>query len=164
MLGAVVGASSSAPASASAPSAVLGRSLGTTLPIADGADGVYILANGKRYLDFGAGIVSSVHTPLHCNLQCGILEQLLPLQAVTNIGQNVPSVVAAVKAQLDKATFIYNGSFNNQPAEDCAKLLLEMCLPDGELAQGRVMFCNSGTRSWLHANGTPCACIMIELC
>lgn len=59
----------------------------------------------------------------------------------------MPTVIAAIKAQLDTATFVYNGSFGNEPAEDCAAKLLGMCPDGGELATGRVMFCNSGSEA-----------------
>lgn len=44
------------------PSALMNRSLaGGALPMAEGADGVHILAGGKRYMDFGD---TQIHT--HC--------------------------------------------------------------------------------------------------
>lgn len=71
--------------------------------MADKADGIYVYDSaGKKYLDFGSGI------------------------AVTNIGQNVEVVKEKIKAQLDTATFIYNGHFSNTPAEECAALLLKV--------------------------------------
>jgi adenosylmethionine-8-amino-7-oxononanoate aminotransferase len=66
---------------------------------------------------------------------------------VTNIGQGVKEVTDAIKAQLDTATFIYNGHFANTPAETCAELLLGMCAEGGDLRQGRVVFCNSGSEA-----------------
>lgn len=101
---------------------LLNRALTSTPPVADHADGIYITdERGKRYLDFGSGI------------------------AVTNIGQNVEIVKETIKAQLDTATFIYNGHFSNTPAETAAGLLLKMCPSGGSMAQGRVLFCNSGS-------------------
>ena len=103
-------------------SALLNRALTSTPPRADRADGIYVYdAEGREYVDFGAGI------------------------AVTNIGQNVEEVKAKIKHQLDTASFIYNGHFSNTPAEEAASLLLGMCPEGGSMAAGRVLFCNSGS-------------------
>ena len=103
-------------------SKLLNRALTATPPIADKADGISVTdTSGKSYLDFGSGI------------------------AVTNIGQNVEVVKEKIKAQLDTATFIYNGHFSNTPAEEAAALLLGMCPTGGTMAEGRVLFCNSGS-------------------
>ena len=103
-------------------SKLFNRALTATPPLADYADGIYVTdANGKQFVDFGSGI------------------------AVTNIGQNVDYVKDRIKAQLDMATFIYNGHFSNTPAEQAADLLLRMCPEGGTMAAGRVLFCNSGS-------------------
>jgi 4-aminobutyrate aminotransferase-like enzyme len=103
-------------------SKLFNRALTATPPLADHADGIYVTdTNGRQYVDFGSGI------------------------AVTNIGQNVEYVKDKIKAQLDTATFIYNGHFSNTPAEEAADLLLRMCPEGGTMAAGRVLFCNSGS-------------------
>jgi adenosylmethionine-8-amino-7-oxononanoate aminotransferase len=42
---------------------------------------------------------------------------------VVNIGHSNPNVIAAMKAQLDRATFIYRLHFENEPAEELARKL-----------------------------------------
>ncbi|MDP7349277.1 MAG: aminotransferase class III-fold pyridoxal phosphate-dependent enzyme, partial [Phycisphaeraceae bacterium] len=59
-------------------------------PVIERNDGIYVQDDqGRTFIDFGSGI------------------------GVTHIGGSVREVVDRMKAQLDKATFVYNGVFTN---------------------------------------------------
>ncbi|HEX7718526.1 MAG TPA: aminotransferase class III-fold pyridoxal phosphate-dependent enzyme, partial [Woeseiaceae bacterium] len=63
------------------------------------AEGIYLWdSTGKRYIDGSSG----------------------PM--VSNIGHSNPRVLAAMKRQMDKATFAYRLHFENDAAEDLAAL------------------------------------------
>ncbi|TDR32899.1 aminotransferase class III [Aquamicrobium defluvii] len=69
-------------------------------PQATHAQGIYIWdENGRRVIDGSSGAM------------------------VVNIGHSNPNVIAAMKAQLDRATFIYRLHFENEPAEELARRL-----------------------------------------
>jgi adenosylmethionine-8-amino-7-oxononanoate aminotransferase len=69
-------------------------------PQATHAQGIYIWdENGRRVIDGSSGAM------------------------VVNIGHSNPNVIAAMKAQLDRATFIYRLHFENEPAEELARKL-----------------------------------------
>ena len=66
-------------------------------PKVDRAEGIHIWdVNGKRYIDGSSGAM------------------------VSNIGHSNPNVLAAMRAQMDSATFAYRLHFENGPAEDLA--------------------------------------------
>lgn len=72
----------------------------TRRPQATHAQGIYIWdENGRRVIDGSSGAM------------------------VVNIGHSNPNVIAAMKAQLDRATFIYRLHFENEPAEELARKL-----------------------------------------
>jgi len=62
---------------------------------------------------------------------------------VTLIGGGVGDVVARMKRQLDRATFVYNGVFTNEPSLALARRLLEIA-PAG---MGGVVFASSGSEA-----------------
>ncbi len=72
--------------------------------------------NGKEYLDFVAGI------------------------AVCNLGHSHPSVIAALKMQLDQLTHVSN-LYYTEPQAQLAKLLVANSFAD------KVFFCNSGAEA-----------------
>jgi adenosylmethionine-8-amino-7-oxononanoate aminotransferase len=66
-------------------------------PLIDRAEGIYIWdVNGKRYLDGSSGAM------------------------VSNIGHSNPRVLAAMRQQMERATFAYRLNFENEPAERLA--------------------------------------------
>nr|WP_171722079.1 MULTISPECIES: aspartate aminotransferase family protein [unclassified Ruegeria] len=71
-------------------------------PEVDRAEGIYIWGkNGQRYIDGSSGAM------------------------VSNIGHSNPNVLAAMKAQMDSATFAYRLHFENAPAEDLATAIAD---------------------------------------
>lgn len=89
-------------------------------PTLDRAEGVYLWdTDGKRYLDGSSGAM------------------------VSNIGHSNPRVLAAMKAQMDKATFGYRLHFQNQPAEDLARRTVAL-MPAGV---DRVFFVSGGSEA-----------------
>src|SRR5690606_28671140 len=89
-------------------------------PTLDRAEGVYLWdTDGKRYLDGSSGAM------------------------VSNIGHSNPRVLAAMKAQMDKATFGYRLHFQNQPAEDLARRTAAL-MPAGV---DRVFFVSGGSEA-----------------
>ena len=89
-------------------------------PTLDRAEGVYLFdTDGKRYLDGSSGAM------------------------VSNIGHSNPRVLAAMKEQMDKSTFGYRLHFQNQPAEDLARMTAE--LAPGDL--DRVFFVSGGSEA-----------------
>lgn len=102
------------------------------------AEGVYMWdVDGRRYLDGSSGAM------------------------VSNLGHGNPRVLAAMRAQMERATFAYRLHFENEPAETLATELSAQ-LP-GELA--RVFFVSGGSeavesclklaRSWALATDRP---------
>lgn len=72
------------------------------LPTIDTGDGCYLIdTNGKKYLDGSGGA------------------------AVSCLGHNDPTVIDAIKKQLDKVAFAHTGFFTSEPAEKLADLLIE---------------------------------------
>lgn len=93
---------------------------GHARPRLDRSEGVYLWdMNGKRYLDASSG----------------------PM--VSNIGHSNPRVLAAMKAQMDRATFGYRLHFENDAAEELAHLLASL-MPAG---LDRVFFTSGGSES-----------------
>ncbi len=89
-------------------------------PRLDRAAGVYLWdVNGKRYLDASSG----------------------PM--VSNIGHSNPRVLAAMKRQMDKATFGYRLHFENEPAEELAALTASL-MPPG---MDRIFFVSGGSEA-----------------
>jgi len=89
-------------------------------PRLDRAAGVYLWdVNGKRYLDASSG----------------------PM--VSNIGHSNPRVLAAMKRQMDKATFGYRLHFENEPAEKLAALTASL-MPAG---MDRIFFVSGGSEA-----------------
>lgn len=92
----------------------------TPRPRLDRASGVYLWdVNGKRYLDASSG----------------------PM--VSNIGHSNPRVLAAMKAQMDKATFGYRLHFENEAAEELAALTASL-MPAG---MDRIFFVSGGSEA-----------------
>jgi len=93
---------------------------GLPRPRLDHAQGVYLWdTGGKRYLDASSG----------------------PM--VSNIGHSNPRVLAAMKAQMDKATFGYRLHFENDAAESLATLTASL-MPDG---LDRIFFTSGGSET-----------------
>jgi len=107
-------------------------------PEVDRAEGVYIWGkNGERYIDGSSGAM------------------------VSNIGHSNPNVLAAMKKQMDSATFAYRLHFENAPAEDLASAIADR-MPEG---LNKVFFVSGGSeavescvkfaRQWAVAAGQP---------
>lgn len=105
-------------------------------PEVDRAEGIYIWGkNGQRYIDGSSGAM------------------------VSNIGHSNPNVLAAMKAQMDSATFAYRLHFENGPAEDLARAIAGR-MPEG---LNKVFFVSGGSeavescikfaRQWAVASG-----------
>ncbi len=93
---------------------------GTPRPMLDRAEGIYLYDTaGKRYLDGSSGAM------------------------VSNIGHSNPHVLAAMKAQMDKATFGYRLHFQNEPAERLAAMTADL-MPAG---LDRVFFVSGGSEA-----------------
>ncbi|MCY0095469.1 aspartate aminotransferase family protein [Hoeflea ulvae] len=89
-------------------------------PMLDRAEGIYLYdTSGKRYLDGSSGAM------------------------VSNIGHSNANVLAAMKAQMDKATFGYRLHFQNEPAETLARMTAER-MPEG---LDRVFFVSGGSEA-----------------
>lgn len=89
-------------------------------PRLDRAEGVYMWdETGKRYLDGSSGAM------------------------VSNIGHSNPRVLAAMRAQMDKSTFGYRLHFENEPAEELARLVASL-MPAG---LDRVFFVSGGSEA-----------------
>ena len=84
------------------------------------AEGIYAWdQDGKRYIDASSG----------------------PM--VSNIGHSNPRVLAAMKEQMDKATFAYRLHFENDAAEDLATLTASLMPPGLD----RVFFTSGGSET-----------------
>lgn len=89
-------------------------------PLIDRAQGVYMWdVDGKRYIDASSGAM------------------------VSNIGHSDPRVIAAMNAQLEKASFAYRLHFENDAAENLAWRLAERAPGDLE----RVFFVSGGSEA-----------------
>lgn len=89
-------------------------------PMLDYAKGIYLYdIDGKKYLDGSSGAM------------------------VSNIGHSNPNVLAAMKKQMDKATFGYRLHFQNEPAEQLASLTAKL-MPKG---LDRVFFVSGGSEA-----------------
>ncbi len=89
-------------------------------PQVDRAEGIYFWdAEGRRYIDGSSGAM------------------------VSNIGHSNPNVLAAMKAQMDSATFAYRLHFENAPAEDLASAIAAR-MPGG---LNRVFFVSGGSEA-----------------
>ncbi|MDX1739137.1 MAG: aminotransferase class III-fold pyridoxal phosphate-dependent enzyme, partial [Alphaproteobacteria bacterium] len=92
----------------------------TSRPFLDYAEGIYLYdIDGKRYIDGSSGAM------------------------VSNIGHSNPQVLAAMKAQMDKATFGYRLHFQNEAAEKLATKTASL-MPDG---MDRVFFVSGGSEA-----------------
>jgi adenosylmethionine-8-amino-7-oxononanoate aminotransferase len=84
------------------PTHILHRQLAHALPVATGAQGLYITdALGRSYLDASGGA------------------------AVSCLGHGHPEVLAAMHAQLDRLAYAHTSFFTSQPAEELADLLVQ---------------------------------------
>lgn len=89
-------------------------------PRLDRAEGVYLWSvDGRRFIDASSG----------------------PM--VSNIGHSNPRVLAAMKAQMDKATFGYRLHFENEPAEELATLVASLMPPGLD----RIFFVSGGSEA-----------------
>lgn len=89
-------------------------------PRLDRAEGICLWSeDGRRFIDASSG----------------------PM--VSNIGHSNPNVLAAMKAQMDKATFGYRLHFENQPAEELAALTASL-MPEG---LDRIFFVSGGSEA-----------------
>jgi len=89
-------------------------------PVLDRAEGVYMWdVDGNRYLDGSSGAM------------------------VSNIGHSNPRVLAAMRAQMDKATFGYRLHFENEAAETLATRVAGL-MPEG---LDRVFFVSGGSEA-----------------
>jgi adenosylmethionine-8-amino-7-oxononanoate aminotransferase len=89
-------------------------------PVLDRAEGVYLWdSDGKRYLDGCSGAMLS------------------------NIGHGNRRVLDAMKEQMERSAFGYRLHFENEPAEELARLLAELCPPGLE----KVFFVSGGSEA-----------------
>ena len=89
-------------------------------PLIDRAEGIYMYAaDGSRYIDGSSGAM------------------------VSNIGHSNPRVLAAMQAQMERATFAYRLQFENEPAETLARRVAD--LMPGDL--DRVFFVSGGSEA-----------------
>jgi adenosylmethionine-8-amino-7-oxononanoate aminotransferase len=99
---------------------VFHRDLRTSLPVAVGGDGVYIVdAEGKRYLDASGGA------------------------AVSALGHGDPEIRAAIRRQVDRLAFAHTAFFTSEPAERLADVLIENA-PSG---MGQVYYTSGGSEA-----------------
>ncbi|HLT92291.1 MAG TPA: aspartate aminotransferase family protein [Woeseiaceae bacterium] len=93
---------------------------GRRRPLIDRAEGIYVWdVHGRRYIDGSSGAM------------------------VSNIGHSNPRVLAAMKAQMERATFAYRLHFENAPAEELAALISSR-MPAG---LDRVFFVSGGSEA-----------------
>lgn len=89
-------------------------------PFLDRGEGIYLFDEaGKRYIDGSSGAM------------------------VSNIGHSNPRVLAAMKAQMDKATFGYRLHFRTHPSEELAAKTVSL-MPEG---LDRVFFVSGGSEA-----------------
>ncbi|MGI5963529.1 MAG: aspartate aminotransferase family protein [Lawsonibacter sp.] len=83
-------------------------------------EGVFLFdEDGKRYLDFGAGL------------------------AVTNIGNSVKEVIDAITDQAQKITYLNGGAFTSDVREELASRMISIA-PNG---MDKVFFCSGGSEA-----------------
>lgn len=93
---------------------------GSRRPLVEHSEGIYLWdVNGKRYIDASSG----------------------PM--VSNIGHSNPRVLAAMKQQMDAATFAYRTHFENEAAESLASLTASF-MPEG---LDRIFFTSGGSEA-----------------
>ena len=96
------------------------RDLRSSLPVAVGGDGVYIVdAESKRYLDASGGA------------------------AVSALGHGDPEIRAAIRQQVDQLAFAHTAFFTSEPAERLADVLIERA-PSG---MGQVYYTSGGSEA-----------------
>jgi adenosylmethionine-8-amino-7-oxononanoate aminotransferase len=89
-------------------------------PLVDRAEGIYIWdQDGRRVIDGSSGAM------------------------VVNIGHGNRNVLDAMKEQMDRVTFAYRLHFENEPAEDLARMAAER-MPDG---LDRIFFVSGGSEA-----------------
>ena len=89
-------------------------------PMIDYAEGIYIYdVNGKKYIDGCSGAM------------------------VSNIGHSNQNVLKAMNEQMRKSTFAYRLHFQNEPAEELAKMTAKL-MPEG---LNRVFFVSGGSEA-----------------
>lgn len=89
-------------------------------PFLDRGEGIYLYdTEGKTYIDGSSGAM------------------------VSNVGHSNPRVLAAMKAQMDKATFGYRLHFQTEPSERLAAMTAEL-MPEG---LDRVFFVSGGSEA-----------------
>lgn len=89
-------------------------------PVVDRAEGVYFWdTDGRRYIDGSSGAM------------------------VSNIGHSNANVLAAMKAQMNSATFAYRLHFENAPAEELASAIADR-MPEG---LNRIFFVSGGSEA-----------------
>ncbi len=89
-------------------------------PLVDRAEGIYLWdQEGRRMIDGSSGAM------------------------VVNIGHGNRNVLDAMKRQMDRVTFAYRLHFENEPAEDLARMAAER-LPDG---MDRIFFVSGGSEA-----------------
>lgn len=89
-------------------------------PLLDRAEGVWLYDRaGRRYLDGSSGAM------------------------VSNVGHSHPQVLAAMRRQMELATFGYRLHFENEPAERLATELARLCPPGHE----KVFFVSGGSEA-----------------
>lgn len=99
---------------------VFTKSLSKTYKTITRAEGVYLFdEDGKRYMDFGAGL------------------------AVTNIGNGVKEVCDAIAKQAYEVTYLNGGAFTSAVREELASNLIKLA-PEG---MERVFFCSGGSEA-----------------
>ncbi|WP_413868849.1 aminotransferase class III-fold pyridoxal phosphate-dependent enzyme, partial [Albidovulum sp.] len=91
-----------------------------TRPVLDRAEGIYMWdVQGKRYIDGSSGAM------------------------VSNIGHSNPRVLAAMRRQMEKATFGYRLHFETEPGERLAAKVAGLC-PEG---MEKVFFVSGGSEA-----------------
>ena len=99
---------------------VLTKSLSKTYKKITHAQGVYLYdEDGRRYMDFGAGL------------------------AVTNIGNGVKEVCDAIAKQVYEVTYLNGGAFTSAVREELASNIIKLA-PEG---MERVFFCSGGSEA-----------------
>ncbi|WP_176074264.1 aminotransferase family protein [Brucella intermedia] len=89
-------------------------------PLVDRAEGIYIwVQDGRRVIDGSSGAM------------------------VVNIGHGNHNVLDAMKAQMDRVTFAYRLHFENEPAEDLARMAAER-MPEG---LDKIFFVSGGSEA-----------------
>jgi adenosylmethionine-8-amino-7-oxononanoate aminotransferase len=92
----------------------------SALPVAENARGCYLYdAQGRDYLDGSSGALN------------------------VNIGHSHPAVLAAIRDQLERLTFVHRSQFDNTPARQLTERLLQIA-PMGTVA---VQYSNSGSEA-----------------